>query len=160
MTHHLLTNHRDRGARALVLLHETQLREFLGVWRLAKAANVTLPQTTDPSYASLETLLFHVLRAARGYMTWTCERLGLGDPAIAEPPALETIEHQADAYIEHVIDRWRVALVDATGEQLEQVHTSRWGVPYCVDSMLEHAVVHPMRHSFQLRELIEAARGR
>jgi hypothetical protein len=26
----------------------------------------------------------------------------------------------------------------------------------CIESMLEHAVLHPMRHRFQLEELMEA----
>jgi len=29
-------------------------------------------------------------------------------------------------------------------------HESRWGVKDYVDAMLEHAVMHPIRHAFQL----------
>jgi hypothetical protein len=36
------------------------------------------------------------------------------------------------------------------------VYSSRWGVNYCVDAMLEHAVMHPERHRFQLLELMGA----
>ena len=39
-----------------------------------------LPKTDDPAYESLDTLLHHVFRAARGYMTWMCEVLELPDP--------------------------------------------------------------------------------
>jgi len=36
-------------------------------------------------------------------------------------------------------------------EQLDGVEArSRWGVSYSVDAMLEHAVMHPMRHAFQI----------
>jgi hypothetical protein len=31
---------------------------------------------------------------------------------------------------------------------------SRWGEPYTVEQMLEHAVVHPMRHRFQLQRIL------
>lgn len=27
--------------------------------------------------------------------------------------------------------------------------------PHCIDIMLQHAVMHPIRHDFQLRELLE-----
>jgi uncharacterized damage-inducible protein DinB len=37
------------------------------------------------------------------------------------------------------------------------VHTSRWGAPMTVEAMLEHAVAHPMRHHFQLEELLAKA---
>ncbi len=50
---HELQNYRYRGARALVLLHERAQRALLPVWRRAKAAQITLPSTKDPDYASL-----------------------------------------------------------------------------------------------------------
>ena len=33
-------------------------------------------------------------------------------------------------------------------------YPSRWQTRYCIDSMLEHAVMHPIRHAFQLEELM------
>ena len=78
--------HAYGGARALISLHEIHLREFVDTWRQAKAAKVNLPQTDNPNYESLEALLFHVFRAARGYMTWACERLELPDPEIRSTP--------------------------------------------------------------------------
>ena len=147
--------HRSRAARALVVLHERHLREFLVVWRRARAAGVMLPRTDDPDYASLETLLFHVLRAARGYLTWMCEQLALPDPGIDAPPPVERVAGEADAYLEHLLARWRTALVDVAPERLEdRAYPSRWGTPYSVDAMLEHAVMHPIRHAFQLDNLL------
>jgi hypothetical protein len=67
--------YRSRAVRALVLLHDEHLRKFLMTWKRAKSASVVLPQTDDEAYASLDTLLRHVLGAARGYMTWMCEVL-------------------------------------------------------------------------------------
>lgn len=67
--------YRSRAVRALVLLHDEQLRRFLVVWKQARAASVALPRTDDRAYVSLDALLHHVLRAARGYMTWMCEVL-------------------------------------------------------------------------------------
>ena len=74
--------YRSRAVRALVLLHEEHLRRFLVVWNQARAVSVVLPKTDDPDYVSLETLLHHVLGAARRYMTWMCEVLELPDPQI------------------------------------------------------------------------------
>jgi uncharacterized damage-inducible protein DinB len=151
-----LGNYKYRGARALVLMHETHMRQCLEVWKQAKAANVKLPQTDDPSYGSLEHLLYHILRAARGYMVWMCNQLELPDPEIRPAPEVDRVVVEADSYLEHVLERWRLPLVNVPEEKFEpQTYASNWGTHYCIDAMLEHAVMHPIRHEFQLKELIE-----
>ena len=143
-----------QGARALVLLHEEQMRDFLAVWRQAAAAKLALPATADSDYASLETLLRHVLACARGYMIWCCASLGLPEPAIAEAPPVERIAAEAQAYLDQVLAGWRSPLADLDEERFGEEYKSRWNVTYCIDAMLEHAVTHPMRHAFQLRRLL------
>ena len=150
-----LPDYRYRGARALVLLHDRGMRALLPVWRKAKAAGVRLPPTSDPSYASLETLLHHVFRASGGYMTWLCEKLGLPDPGIRPAPAPDVVEAEADAYLEHLLEHWRVPLAGVSEEQLTPIHVSRWGEQMSLEGMLEHAAMHPRRHRFQLEELVE-----
>lgn len=60
-----LPTYKYNGARSLVLLHEAHMKSFLNTWKKAKAANIKLPETDDEDYQSLETLLFHVLRASK-----------------------------------------------------------------------------------------------
>ena len=151
-----LQNYRFRGARALVLLHGRAMREFLPVWQAAKAAQVRLPSTQDPNYASLESLLKHTLGAARGYMTWLCEKLGLPDPGIDPAPEVSRVEQEAGSYMEHLLARWRLPLADVEEERFKTIHKSRWGEDMSLEGMLEHAVMHPHRHRFQLEELMEA----
>lgn len=91
--------------RALVLLHDEYLRRFLVVWKQARSVSVTLPQTEDPAYSSLDTLLHHVLRAARGYMTWMCEMLELPDPEISVAPDPAALSQDPENYMEHVLHR-------------------------------------------------------
>ena len=109
-----------RGARALVLLHEQQLRAFVESWKLAKAADLTLPLTDDPDYKSLETLLYHVLRAARGYMIWICRQLDLPDPEIQSTPLPGEVEAAAGAYLDHVLERWRLPLMSVHEERFHK----------------------------------------
>ena len=147
--------YRSRAVWALVILHDQHMRRFLVVWNQARAASVVLPKTDDPAYASLETLLRHVLGAARGYMTWMCEVLELPDPTIRIPPEPTVLAGEADSYLEHVLEKWRTPLRDVGDERLETPeYPSRWQTRYCIDSMLEHAVMHPIRHAFQLEELM------
>lgn len=147
-----------RGARACVLMHGREMRAFLSAWRRAKQDGTALPSAGDPSYVSLPALLHHVLRCPRGYMIWMCEKLGLPDPQIHEPPAVDRIEAEADRFLSHVLDRWRLPLAGVEQKRFDEVYPSRWGVPMSIESMLEHAVVHPLRHAFQLEELMGAAR--
>jgi uncharacterized damage-inducible protein DinB len=117
-----------------------------------------LPAGDDPNYASLEALLRHVLRAARGYMVWICEMLELPDPQIRSTPQAGEIEAEAESYLEHLLEQWRRPLAEVPEERFySPEYPSRWKVDYCIDAMLEHAVMHPIRHQFQLMELL--ARG-
>ena len=157
--HPEMPEYQYRGARALVLLHERKLQRFYETWLDARENGVKLPETKDPDYASLDTLLRHVLRAARGYMTWMCEKLELPDPGIEPTPEVDRIAGEAELYLEHLLEKWRAPLAEVPEERfLNATYLSRWNTQYCIDSMLEHAVVHPMRHRFQLKELLASAR--
>ena len=143
------------GARALVALHDRHLREFLAVWRRADLRDLALPRTSDPGYGSREALLAHVLGAAARYLTWICEQLGIPRPDVAEYPDTAGFALRAEAYLEHVLAAWEEPLRDLTEEVANtHVFTSRWGAPYTIDAMLEHAVMHPIRHAHQLERLL------
>jgi hypothetical protein len=139
----------------MVLLQEQELRRFVGTWRRAKGAGLKLPETEDPDYASYDALLRHVLGASRGYLTWSCEKLGLPDPGVEPAPDVGVIDSRCDQYLARVLSGWREPLKDVPEERFNRPeYPSRWGVLYCVDAMLEHAVMHPIRHRFQLEELL------
>jgi hypothetical protein len=145
-----------RGARAMILLHEQEMWRFLEVLHVAKVGGIKLPVTDDSDYASYGALLRHVMRASRGYMTWMCKALGLADPQIDPTPDADVIEVEADNYLKHLLDRYRRPLADITEEQCySPEYKSRWGTMYSIEAMLEHAVLHPIRHSFQLEELMK-----
>ena len=97
-----------------------------------------------------------MLSAAGGYMTWMCEVLALPDPGIRPAPDVSAIVRDADDYLEHVLEQWRAPLIEVSDDILETPeYPSRWKTRYCIDSMLEHAVMHPIRHVFQLDELLK-----
>jgi hypothetical protein len=57
--------------------------------------------------------------------------------------------------MEHVLQWWGSSLQNVRDEQLEAPEfRSRWNTLYSIDAMLEHAVMHPIRHAFQLDELM------
>ncbi len=145
------------AVRALVALHAEELSSFLETWRAAEAQGLALPATEDPSYASREHLLVHVLACAAGYLVWICEQLEATPPDLDRSPPPEGFGAAAGTHMEKTLAAWDVSLRELTEAQIDgPAYNSRWGVPYCIDSMLEHAVMHPMRHRHQLEHLMGA----
>jgi uncharacterized damage-inducible protein DinB len=141
-----------RGARALVILHERELRQFVETWKAARARGTSLARMT------LEDLLVHVLHWARDYLVWSCEKLELPDPACRPVPGVDDVARVVDDYLEHLLQRWREPFRTLPEEAFcDRQYVTRWGRPYAVEALLEHAVVHPMRHRLQLEELIGGA---
>jgi len=150
-----LPDFKYRGARASVVLHEEQLRRFAEVWKQARTSGASLPDVDDPDYVSFDALFVHVFRWARAYLIWICEQLGLPEPGIRPLPNVDVVASEAGSYLEHVLDAWRTPLHDIPEERFfNEIYASPWGVPFCVDAMLEHAVMHPIKHRFQLEELM------
>ena len=148
------------GAKAMVLLHDRHLHRFLDTWQRAKAMNLRLPESQDPDCKTLEAILRHVCAAARGYMVWMCQVLELPDPAIDEAPPLERLAAEAEAYVEHLGLKWSTPLAGVSEELFYRPeHAARWKTKYCIDAMLEHAVMHPLRHEFQIERLLTEAAG-
>ena len=131
------------------------MRDLLHTWRRARTAQVKLPTSDSPAYASLDTVLQHALRAARNMLSWICEKLELPDPGIDEPPEASRLDAEAERYVEHLLARWRVPLQSVDAKRFEAVHKDRGGHETSLLARLEHAVVHPQRHRFQLQELLE-----
>lgn len=151
-----LSNYKYRGARACVILQERHLQQFIETWKEARGKSIKLPDVKDPDYASHETLLRHVLRASRGYITWICKVLELPDPEIQPTPEADVIEAESENYLNQLLVKWRMPLVNISEEDYHKPeYKSRWETKYCIDSMLEHAVMHPLRHTFQLKELMK-----
>lgn len=153
---------KSRGVRALVMLQMDEMEQLFAVWKKAKRLGVKLPATRDPAYQSLDLLMRHPLRSCRGYLTWLCEVLDRPDPRIPDPPEPEKVAVHGAAYLKVLAKAWEKHMAWMPAKVLDSfaVHTSRWGAPMTVEAMLEHAVVHPMRHRFQLEELIAKARKR
>ncbi len=148
------------GARALVLLHEGELRRFHATWCKAKVARVPLPSTEDPAYQSMDALLHHVLRCASGYYVGLVRMLEIEAAAPPELGVLGAVDlaAAAPAFMELLLVVYREAFRTASEDDFyNKTGDAPWGVNYCVDAFFEHAVMHPMRHSLQLDLLLPHA---
>ncbi len=143
-----------RGARAMIILHDRQLRVFYRTWLQGVSLGRSLP-SPGMDYESWEELLQHLLSSSRMYLFWLCDKLVIIPPALAKPPELPNIARDTPDYLDQLFEAWSLPFSEIPEEKWDQVFKSNWDIDYCLDAMLEHAVMHPMRHSFQIEEWIE-----
>lgn len=146
-----LDEYQYNGASVLVSLHERELRGFYDAWKSFKKSGSNLPVTKDPNYKTCNTLLHHVLKCAKDYLVWICENLELPDPGVDPVPEVDSIDRNAENYIDHLLKQWENPLKEIPQKRFYVPEfRSMWKVNYCIDAMLEHAVMHPVRHKCQL----------
>ena len=151
-----LAGYRYRGARASVILHGRHMRKFFDTWQIVKNSGVSLPETDDPNYQSYDALLRHVLHWAREYMMWMCEKLELPPPEIPPPPGVDEVAEKGESYLELLLAQWQSPLSDVPSARFYRPeYAAPWKTKYSIDAMLEHAVMHPIRHRFQLMEVMD-----
>jgi len=147
----------SNAVRSCVELHEVELRRFCDVWERFCASGTPLPQTDDPSYASAQHLGGHVFRAARGYLTWIGEFVNRPVADVDAETDPVSIARKGRAFMDEVLAAWRRHLAPLEDREMTPLtRKSRWGEDYNIEQMLEHAVVHPMRHRIQLERLMSA----
>jgi uncharacterized damage-inducible protein DinB len=146
---------KSNAVRSCVELHEIELNRFHETWEAFRASGTPLPETDDPSYQSADHLGGHVFRSARSYLTWIgeCVKRPVTDLDSDTDPV--SIAHKSRAFVDAVLEAWRRQLALLEDTALAPVtYKSRWGEDYNIEQMLEHAVVHPMRHRIQLERLM------
>jgi len=147
---------RSRAIRSLLELHEAELRAFLATWRRYARAGLAMPEAHgDEDYASIDRLGTHVLKAARSFLVRITGWLGrpAADLDMADDVADLTV--RADEFAESLLEAYRRNLASATDEEIGAwVHKTRQGNPISIEMLLEHAVVHPMRHRVQLERIL------
>ena len=147
----------SRAVRSLVELHERELPAFVETWRRFVQSGKPMPEANgDAAYESRDHLVAHVQGSARGYLLWIWEVLESpieGLPLTRDP---RIVVPRLDAFMAETLDGWRRHLAPLVDEQLApKQYFSRWGEPHTIEQMLEHAVVHPMRHRIQLERILE-----
>ena len=146
---------KSNAVRSLVELHEAEMDRFWEAWQAFRTSGTRLPQTDDPNYQSAEHLGGHVMRAARNYLTWIGQCAGRPVTDVDLDTDVMSIARKGRPFLDEILSAWRRHLSALEDGELEgKAYESRWGEPYNIEQMLEHAVVHPMRHRRQLERLM------
>jgi uncharacterized damage-inducible protein DinB len=112
-------------------------------------------ETKDEDCRSAQTIMSHVVRSGYGYADYIREKLLI--PSTRPQPrllsrreALEQLEAVLQYTRETLEGRWEMS-----GEEIESiVIKTRWGAVFDPDGLLEHAVMHILRHRRQIEKFI------
>ena len=113
-------------------------------------------ETADDDCRSIQTIMTHVVRAGYGYAgmlrrAWGIEHAVPRAGGFARQEARGRIEEML-AYTNATLDgRWSTSEADATALQLR----SAWGPVYDLEQLLEHAIVHVLRHRRQVERFLD-----
>jgi uncharacterized damage-inducible protein DinB len=112
-------------------------------------------QTEDDDCRSVQTIMSHVVRAGYGYADYIREQFSIASTRpqnnlLSRQESLEQLD-AALRYTAQTLDgRWEMSGEEISGT----VINSRWGVVYDVEGLLEHAIVHILRHRRQVERFI------
>ena len=132
-----------------------ELRRLVELLPETDVVRVVDARTQDDDCRSVQTIMSHVVHAGYGYADYL---RGLFSIPSTRPPrgllshreALEQLDAMLIYTEQTLAGRWRMADAEITNA----VINSRWGVRYDVEQLLEHAIVHVLRHRRQIEKFM------
>jgi uncharacterized damage-inducible protein DinB len=113
------------------------------------------PQTSNENCRSVQTIMAYVVSAGYGYADYVRQSFSISS---TRPPKQMLSRHEAVAQLESMLEytaqtlegRWEM-----TDEEIESITMpTGWGVTYDLEQLLEHAIVHVLRHRRQIEKFM------
>jgi uncharacterized damage-inducible protein DinB len=115
-------------------------------------------QTQDDNCRSVQTIVSHVVQSGYRYADYIREQFGTprSSPAVGPIPH-QDVEAEIDGMLDYTANtldsRWEMSEDEIARTFID----SRWGVRYDLEQLLEHAIVHILRHRRQIERLRQQA---
>lgn len=113
------------------------------------------PDTKDEDCRSVQTIMTHVVRAGYGYSNYIRKEFGIdaNNPAYQINNAPEAISH-FDRMLEYTVQtlegKWEMP-----DDEMNKIKIiTRWGATLDMETLLEHAIVHILRHRRQIEKFL------
>jgi uncharacterized damage-inducible protein DinB len=112
-------------------------------------------ETQSEDCRSVQTIMSHVVNAEYSYADYIREQFSMASnrpqrKLLSRQESLEQLEAALRYTAETLEGRWEMSDEEITATVIK----SRWGVVYDVEGLLEHAIVHILRHRRQIEKFI------
>jgi uncharacterized damage-inducible protein DinB len=151
-------NYRKGGVGAMMDEYERaawEIKDLIG--RISKEDFVRIvdSETKDESCRSAQTIMSHVVRAGYGYANYIRKEFSASHKPLSERLlAHSEIPEQIDAMLRYTVEtlegRWEMSDEEISAVAMK----TGWGVTYDLEQLLEHAIVHVLRHRRQIEKFI------
>ncbi|MCI0613754.1 hypothetical protein L0244_12280 [bacterium] len=116
-------------------------------------------QTSDEDCRSVQTIMSHVVRAGYGYADYIRYLFSISSTR----PAIELLNQNESLKQIELMLEYTVQTLDGKWEMPDEVIVrttihSLWGVKYDLEQLLEHAIVHILRHRRQIEKLMQLSK--
>lgn len=115
------------------------------------------PDTKDADCRSIQTIMNHVVRAGYGYSNYIRKQFGdkwterKEDYEINTPEiAVSRLENMLGYTVETLENKWDLTFDDMVINKMK----TTWGQDYDFEQLLEHAIVHILRHRRQIERFL------
>jgi uncharacterized damage-inducible protein DinB len=150
--------YRSGAAGALMDEYERAVGEFselIGTVSDAEFEAIRDRQTQDEDCRSIQTIVNHVVRAGYGYADYIRAALSIHsnrtEVALTSPAdSVKQLALMIDYTVATLEGRWQMPEDQMSAVAIE----SRWGTRYDLEQMLEHAIVHVLRHRRQIERFL------
>jgi uncharacterized damage-inducible protein DinB len=111
-------------------------------------------ETRDEDCRSMQTIIAHVVRAGYGYANYIRSVFSINstsppDGLVPRDEAFARIEKMLVYTTETLSGRWEMS-----DEEMDEIKIdTKWGMTYNLEQLLEHAIVHILRHRRQIERL-------
>jgi uncharacterized damage-inducible protein DinB len=147
-------NYRAGAVGAMMDELERAMNELVGIVQpLSKEEfeRVRDSHTQDENCRSIQTIVSHVISAGHGYANYIREVFLMSiAPFKKRPLSVDEVPARANEMLQFTADtlegHWKMDDAELQGV----VITSRWGTRYDLEQILEHAIVHVLRHRRQI----------
>ncbi|MGI8670015.1 MAG: DinB family protein [Aridibacter sp.] len=153
-----LEDYRPNAAGSIIDEYERAFFEIKSILQNISEEDYTRisdAETKNEDCRSIETMMNHVVRSGYFYANYIRESLSMkiqpvGEMKISHAEICNEIDKMLAYTLEIFEGRWK-----EMDEQLGKVFiNSRWGITYNIDQMLEHAIVHVLRHRRQIEKFL------
>lgn len=117
------------------------------------------PNTKDEDCRSVQTIISHVINSGYGYANYIRDWYSIPIKSIARrlfsrAEYIKEMNKMLDYTCETLEGKWKISEEEIMKIKIK----SRWGPEYDIEQLLEHAIVHIMRHRRQIEKIISTGK--